>query len=316
MKRIRLGIVGLGKIARDQHLPALAASADFELAGVASPEGELAGVPCRKSLIELLEAVPKLEAVALCTPPQARFESARLALEQGLHVLLEKPPCVTVSEARELQAIARRNRVALFAAWHSRYAPAIDPARAWVEQHPLQSVAVVWKEDVRVWHPGQAWIWRSGGLGVFDPGINALSILTHIVRGPLALRQAQLRFPSNCETPIAAHLSLHAAPGVAIEMELDFLHSGRQQWDMSFTAASGRCVLSMGGSGMHVDGVLRPLSASAEYPALYARFAALVREQAIDCDLTPLELVADAFLCGQRIEVAPFIDELPGVQTP
>jgi hypothetical protein len=62
--------------------------------------------------------------------------------------------------------------------------------------------------------------------------------------------------------------------------------------------------------------VLRPLSASAEYPALYARFAALVREQAIDCDLTPLELVADAFLCGQRIEVAPFIDELPGVQTP
>ena len=99
-------------------------------------------------------------------------------------------------------------------------------------------------------------------------------------------------------------------------MELDFLHSGRQQWDMSFTAASGRCVLSMGGSGMHVDGVLRPLSASAEYPALYARFAALVREEAIDCDLTPLELVADAFLCGQRIEVAPFIDELPGVQTP
>jgi D-galactose 1-dehydrogenase len=316
MNRIRLGIVGLGKIARDQHLPALAASADFELAGIASPEGELPSIPCRKSLAALLEVVPTLEAVALCTPPQVRYDTAQLALEQGLHVLLEKPPCVTVSEARELVEIARRNHVALFAAWHSRCAPAVAPARTWVAQHPLKSVAVVWKEDVRVWHPGQVWIWRAGGLGVFDPGINALSMLTHIVPGPLALRQAQLRFPSNCETPIAAHLLLHAAQGVSIDMELDFLHSGTQQWDMVFTAASGSCALSMGGSRMCVDGLISPLSQSAEYPALYAQFAALVRAQAIDCDVTPLELVADAFLCGQRTEVAPFVDEPAQIERP
>jgi D-galactose 1-dehydrogenase len=42
-------------------------------------------------------------------------------------------------------------------------------------------VNVIWREDVRVWHPGQDWIWQPGGLGVFDPGINALSIITHIL---------------------------------------------------------------------------------------------------------------------------------------
>jgi hypothetical protein len=41
-------------------------------------------------------------------------------------------------------------------------------------------VEIVWHEDVRKWHPGQQWIWEPGGFGVFDPGINALSIATRI----------------------------------------------------------------------------------------------------------------------------------------
>jgi D-galactose 1-dehydrogenase len=308
MNRTRLAIAGLGKVARDQHLHALAGNPHFELAGIASPQGELPGVPCRESLAALLEAVPTLEAVVLCTPPQVRFETARLALAHGLHVMLEKPPCVTQSEARALVDLARRKNVALLASWHSRYAPAVEPAREWVATHALRAITIKWKEDVRVWHPGQTWIWQAGGLGVFDPGINALSMLTRIVPEPIALRKAQLHFPSNCETPIAAHLALQSAKGISVEVELDFLHVGTQRWDIELESDSGRCVLSMGGSQMHEDGKLVELPHSEEYPALYARFAALVRECAIDSDLTPLEIVADAFLCGQRTDVEPFVD--------
>ena len=50
MTKLKLAIVGLGKIARDQHLPALAASDAFELVGVASPHNALAGVPSFKDL--------------------------------------------------------------------------------------------------------------------------------------------------------------------------------------------------------------------------------------------------------------------------
>lgn len=115
MTRTRIATVGLGKIANAQHMPALAASEAFELAGVASPQGELAGVP-------------------------------------------------TASD------------------------------------------------------PGQTWIWKPGGLGVFDPGINAFSVLTHIIPGVLSLREAELRYPVNCETPIAATLSLLDADGAPIEV--------------------------------------------------------------------------------------------------
>ena len=45
----------------------------------------------------------------------------------------------------------------------------------------MKRLLVTWKEDVRHWHPGQQWIWEAGGFGVFDPGINALSIVTKIM---------------------------------------------------------------------------------------------------------------------------------------
>ncbi|MFX8453540.1 hypothetical protein ABTL48_21335, partial [Acinetobacter baumannii] len=78
----------------------------------------------------------------------------------------------------------------------------------------IKSVHVIWKEDVRVWHPGQTWIWEPGGLGVFDPGINALSILTRILPKPVFVTAAELAFPSNCQSPIAANLTLTDISGL------------------------------------------------------------------------------------------------------
>jgi D-galactose 1-dehydrogenase len=303
---LKLGIVGLGKIARDQHLPAVAASGVFQLAGIASPEDGLPGIPSHRSLADLLEAVPALEAVSLCTPPQIRFETARFALERRLHVLLEKPPCVTVSEAQTLIDLAQRQGVALFAAWHSRFAPAVEPARRWAATRRLRSVAVTWKEDVRIWHPGQQWIWQAGGLGVFDPGINALSILTQIIPGPLALKGAELHFPRNCETPAAAELRIESSQGVTASVTLDFLHAGTQQHDLDLRDGTSHCLLTQGGGRMSLDGKAVELPATAEYPALYARFAELVRDRSIDADIAPLQLVADAFLCGRHTDVEPF----------
>src|SRR5882757_6253002 len=206
MAKTRIAIVGLGKIARDQHIPALAASDAFELVGVASPHNKLDGVPSYSDIETLLDAMPDIAAVSLCTTPQVRYAAARFALQRGVHVLLEKPPGVTVSEVLALAELAARNNAALFASWHSRHAAGVEPARAWLAGRNIRGVTVNWKEDVRVWHPGQTWIWKAGGLGVFDPGINALSILTRILSGPLVLKTAALRYPRNCQTPIAAQL--------------------------------------------------------------------------------------------------------------
>jgi D-galactose 1-dehydrogenase len=235
-----------------------------------------------------------------------RYEVARQALERGVHVLLEKPPGATISEVHALVEIAERKGLALFASWHSRHAAAVEQARVWLSERSISSVTVAWKEDVRVWHPGQMWIWKAGGLGVFDPGINALSILTRIMPGALVLKDADLSFPSNCETPIAARLLLADPAGIPVRVELDFLQTGPQTWDIVAETDAGRLTLSMGGTVMRIDDRVVPTAQHTEYASLYQHFATLVREQTIDVDLSPFELVADAFLCGRYLSVAPF----------
>jgi D-galactose 1-dehydrogenase len=305
---IRIAIVGLGKIARDQHVPALRSSADFELIAVASPHDELDGVASFKDIESMLTALPQIEAVALCTAPQVRYPLARFALEHGRHVLLEKPPGATLGEVHALNSVAEQRGVALLAAWHSRFARGIEPARAWLTGRSVVDAAVSWKEDVRVWHPGQRWIWKAGGLGVFDPGINALSILTRIIPAPWVIADAELQFPSNCATPIAAQLVLHGAAGAVARVELDFLQTGTQTWDIDIVTKGGRLTLTRGGSELAIDGRAVGLPPSTEYGNLYAHFAELIARCGIDMDAAPLRLVADAFLCGRRIQVAPYIE--------
>ncbi len=307
MAPIRIALVGLGKIARDEHIPALRANDAFELTAVASPHHRLEGLPNFETLSALIAGVPDVAAVSLCTPPQVRFGIAREALQAGLHVLLEKPPGVTVSEVVALEQIARQKGVTLFASWHSRHARAVEPARAWLRERRIRRVTVTWKEDVRVWHPGQTWIWKAGGLGVFDPGINALSILTQIIPGVWVLKEANLSFPENCATPIAAAVSLENG-GIPAQVDLDFLQTGLQTWSIDIETDSGRLELSMGGKDLALDGQPLSIAPGTEYPSLYAHFADLVRGGRSDVDIAPLQLVADAFLCGRRTEVAAFVE--------
>lgn len=305
---IRIGLVGLGKIARDQHLPAIAASADFDLAATASRNARADGVASYGDLAAMLKAEPEMQAVALCQPPQVRHAAARAAIAAGKHVFLEKPPGATLSEVEDLAQAARQAGVTLFASWHSRFGAGVDPARAWLTDKAITGIAIEWKEDVRQWHPGQDWIWQPGGLGVFDPGINALSILTRLLPGPVRLEAAHLEFPSNREAPIAASLALRTSDGAPISAVFDWRQTGRQSWNITVTTDAGVLLLADGGNRLAIDGIAQPLPGEAEYPSLYAHFASLIRDRRSDVDVSPLRLVADAFLTGRRSSTDAFHD--------
>ena len=125
----RLGIIGLGKIAQDQHLPVVAKNPAFELAAVVSSRGGHGSVPAFRTAAELFRSEVKLDAVSLCMPPEPRFVIARDALDAGLHVLMEKPPTPTVGELDALSAHAERRGRILFTTWHSQYNAAVDEAK-------------------------------------------------------------------------------------------------------------------------------------------------------------------------------------------
>ncbi len=304
---IALAIVGVGKIVRDQHLPALARDQNYRLVAAASRNGTIDGVPNFHDIEAMLENVADVDAVSLCMPPQFRYEPARKALAAGKHVFLEKPPGATVSEVEDLAALAAANNVSLFASWHSRYAPAVEAASAFLASTRIRSASINWKEDVRRWHPNQGWIWEPGGLGVFDPGINALSIATHILP-PMFIRSATLDFPENRAAPIAAQLTFDTSDGLAVTADFDWRQTGPQSWDIFAETEAGQMVLSGGGSKLAVDGKMVHEEGEAEYPMLYRRFAEIIQAGTSDVDLAPLKHVADAFMLGRRNVVEAFLD--------
>ena len=304
----RIGLVGLGKIARDQHLPSIARSPSFELAAVCSPRGDPPpGYTIHRTLQDMLDAVPDLDAVAVCTPPSVRHPVARAALLAGKYVLLEKPPAATLSELEDLEAVARAGGRVLFATWHSQHNAAVAEAARLLQGETVAELLVEWREDVRKWHPGQDWVWRPGGFGVFDPGINALSIVVAILPGPVFVRGAELMVPANADTPIAARLDLGSLqPDATLRAEFDWRPTPAETWEIRVRTASGRSLRLLGGGRrLEVDGAPVVDEAPDEYGRIYARFADLLREGRSEVDARPLRLAADAFLVGERTLVAP-----------
>lgn len=300
----QIALVGIGKIAVDQHVPAIAASPDWTLAATVSRKGSVPGVDSFTTIEDMLAARPDISVVSLALPPVPRFAYAEAALKAGRHVMLEKPPGATLAEIHALQALAAEKGLTLYATWHSRMAHAVAPAKAWLKGKTITRAHITWREDVRKWHPGQDWVFEPGGMGVFDPGINALSILTEILPMPVHLTGATLTFPENRQTPIAAALTFSHN----VTADFDWRQTGPQTWDISVETPDGHLALRMGGNLLEING--KPASGEnsimGEYPALYARMASLVASGTSEVDLAPMVHVADAMTLGRRLMTEAF----------
>ncbi|MBL0402457.1 Gfo/Idh/MocA family oxidoreductase [Microvirga aerilata] len=305
----QIGIIGLGKIAQDQHLPVIKANPNFELLAVSSQRG-LSHEDAKHTFQDYhdLLKLPEVEAVAICTPPQVRYVIAREALLAGKSVLLEKPPAATLSELEDLRHLADKMGKTVFTTWHSQYNKAVDEAKKALAGWSIKRLQVTWKEDVRHWHPGQQWIWEAGGFGVFDPGINALSIVTRIMPEPVFIKNASLEFPANRDAPIAANLTFSASHGTGdLQAVFDWRQTGPQSWDIEVETEAGLTLkLSHGGSCLEIGGRLVVQEKPAEYEGIYRRFDALLTIGRSEIDDAPFRLVADAFMIGKRVQVDAF----------
>ena len=301
---MKIALVGIGKIAIDQHVPAIAASPDWDLAATVSRNGSVDGVEAFTDFGTFLAARPDVTVVSLCMPPVPRYAYAQAALAAGRHVMLEKPPGATLAEVHALTAMAAVNSLTLYTTWHSRMAHAVAPAKTWLVGKTVTRAHITWREDVRKWHPGQDWVFEPGGMGVFDPGINALSILTEILPAPVHLTAATLTYPENRQTPIAADLTFSGG----VTADFDWRQTGPQTWDIEVNTTAGQMTLRMGGNLLEIDGVAASgeNSIMGEYPALYARMAALVRAGGSEVDLAPMVHVSDAMTLGRRLVTDPF----------
>jgi D-galactose 1-dehydrogenase len=309
MTKRKIAVIGVGKIAQDQHLPVIEKSSYFELAATVSTRGvQHRDLPVYGTATELYAAHPEIELVSVCTPPEVRCELAREAVGAGKDVLLEKPPAPTLSEFSDLVAYAKTRGRLLFQTWHSQYNQAVDDTRALLASEGVESLHIDWNESVRKWHAGQEWVWEPGGFGVFDPGINALSILAKIMPFPLWVREATVRTPENRQTPVAADVVFASAQAHAPKLSghFDWL-SDDDRWTFSIRTRKGTDIsLENGGMRLRINGELHLEGASEEYERIYERFAQLLERRESMVGDTPLRWVADIMMVGRRETVAAF----------
>jgi predicted dehydrogenase len=129
VKRIRIGVVGCGAIARRSHLPALLANPDVEVTGLCDVDrGALQDLAKRFSLaadqygtVEEFMENGRFDIVHICTPGATHFELAQEALNRGFNVLVEKPPSLSATDTIALANLARAKGLKIATVLSARY---------------------------------------------------------------------------------------------------------------------------------------------------------------------------------------------------
>jgi len=204
MRRIGIGIVGLG-MAVKPHALALRDLADrVEVVGGYSPTAarrreftQSYGLPAVETLDALL-GDSRVGAVLVLTPPRTHAELAIQAARAGKHILLEKPIDVTWAQARTVVESVEREGCKLGVVFQYRFRPGTVALRTLLREGALGdllsvSCAVRWWRSAEYYaQPGRGMRERDGGGVLLTQSIHTLDVLLDLA-GPVRRVSAQCR---------------------------------------------------------------------------------------------------------------------------
>ncbi len=195
MSTIKVGLIGGGGIV-DAHIRGYRAYADLiEVTAVADVidetargrAAELGAAPYTEFRQMILEA--DLDAVDICLPHHLHAEAIVSAAQAGKHILCEKPLCLTVEQANQVQQAVRTAGVTLMCAHNQLFLPAVSRARQLLDQDILGTVYEVRITDTfyNDFNPKNMG-WRataatSGGGELMDTGYHPTYLMLHLAGG-------------------------------------------------------------------------------------------------------------------------------------
>lgn len=193
--KLQVGIVGVGGIGFDQHLPGWAAVPFAEVRAAADlSEAALHRAGERFNIRERfrdwhdLVELPDLDIVDICTPNRTHTPIALAALQNGKHVLCEKPLATTAAEIRSLRDAAEAADRILMTAQHLRFEPSCQQLKGLLDAGMLGDVYYARAQWLRrrLLPPRATFIEKrlSGGGPVFDIGVHVLDLAYWFLGAP------------------------------------------------------------------------------------------------------------------------------------
>jgi predicted dehydrogenase len=139
--KVRVAVLGVGSLGKEHAriYSDLAAGGQVEFAGVYDVAGEVAGKWAQKygvrAFASAAEAGAAADALSIVTPTSSHFALSKPLLEQGKHLLVEKPMTDNAAEAAELVQLAQQNNCVLQAGHVERFNPVFQYLQS-VATHP------------------------------------------------------------------------------------------------------------------------------------------------------------------------------------
>jgi len=193
---IRIGLVGCGGI-MGAHLPgwravegraSVTAACDIVEEAARKRAGELGGTAQIYTDWKQMLQDNVVDAVDLALPHKLHRDAIVDAAEAGKHVLTEKPLCITLEEAKDIEAAVKANGVTLMCAHNQMFEPAPRTARRWVAEGKIGKVFSLRTVDCFLAgnrkEPGM-WGWRgsaaeAGGGCALDTGYHPTYLLVSV----------------------------------------------------------------------------------------------------------------------------------------
>lgn len=149
-KKVRVGIVGTGGIARGRHLPCFKKNPNVDLVAVTDVVREAVdraaaefGIPSAYTDHHEMFAKEQLDAVVICTPNKYHAPVTIEALERGFHVLCEKPMALDPAEAQTMLDAAKKAGKILSIGHHYRHMAPVRNAHKIIESGELGEIYMV-----------------------------------------------------------------------------------------------------------------------------------------------------------------------------
>jgi predicted dehydrogenase len=195
VSKIKVGLVGGGGIV-DAHIRGYRTYADaIEVTAIADVVDETArrraaelGATAYTDFRLMIDEAD-LDAVDICLPHHLHAEAIVAAAQAGKHILCEKPLCLTVQQADEVQRVVSAAGVTLMCAHNQLFLPAVSTAKQLLEQGILGTVYEVRTSDsfYNDFNP-QNMGWRataatSGGGELMDTGYHPTYLMLHLAGG-------------------------------------------------------------------------------------------------------------------------------------
>ncbi|THF79129.1 Gfo/Idh/MocA family protein [Cohnella fermenti] len=196
MSKLRIGIVGTGKIFENAHAPAWLSSPHVEVTAVSDVYRPAAETQAKRfgtdrvytDYMEMLER-EKLDAIDICAPNVLHSEIAVAALERGIHVFCEKPDAVDAAGAERMADAAARSGKLLMVMRNNRFSPQAQFLKRYIESGAMgdiYSARAVWLRRRGI--PGRGgWFTTkamSGGGPLIDLGVHMIDVAIWLMGSP------------------------------------------------------------------------------------------------------------------------------------